>query len=286
MTEIVNFACTQPTLTPTVHTYSSRKARQSIHWGLTISFFFSASQCNTCTTSPMTQLTSHTLRNLLKSLSDIDKAWTTASMTGATHIQAISNALLSFSEVTLRSSATRLAIGQLSTMHTSATESLQWLRATLTRLNTALRGAQQTEETIRQFTAHEPVLHLSEYNHTMLLITSWASFMDDIIAGLQRDLDAKRAVVRILQQTIVSGHVKQAELEMCVATWLEQPDRLPGRANILLAAFEAERAAMKADLSSELSPKRRKSEGSVRNVEKVESPAVAILRLSGKKRQG
>lgn len=240
----------------------------------------------TITTVLMSVLTSRMLHNLLNSLSDIDKAWTTASTTGATHVQTVSNALLSFFEATCQSSATRFAVGQFSAMHTSANESLNWLRATLTRLNTALRGAQQTEEIIRQSAAHEPDIHSSGGNYAMLPIAIWSSLIRGVIAGLQRDLDAKRAVVRTFQQTIVDGHVKRIELEMCVATWLEQPDRLPGYAGILVAAFEAERAGVQTDLSPEVSPKMCKLTSGATNVEKVESPTLAMLRLPGKRKKG
>lgn len=225
-------------------------------------------------------MTPEILHSLLRSLAQTDTAWTTASTSGAPHVQSVSNFIITLSDTTLHSSASPPVAGQLSALHTSATESLRWLRKCLTRLAAALRGAKQAHETILIASADMVV----DPDALVLPLSRWAELMVPVIEGLEADLKDKREIVAVLRRTVETAHVIREELERGVATWLEQPNRKLGEAPVLLAAYEAESAQ---DVGA--SPLRYMGLGSpasaVERVAKVESPALAMLKESGRRKK-
>lgn len=226
-------------------------------------------------------MTPETLHSLLRSLAQTDTAWTTASTSGAPHVQSVSNFILTLSDATLHTSASPPAVGQLSALHASATESLRWLRKCLVRLSAALRGAKQTQETILTAATKEVV----DPDSFALPLSRWAKLVASVVQGLDADLDAKRGIVAALRNTVQTAHVVRDHMERGVATWLEQPLRTPGDAELLLAAFEAE-ASQEVLTSPFQQMQVDRPTSCVEHVDKAESPALAFLKEAGRRKKG
>lgn len=196
-------------------------------------------------------------------------------------MQSVSNFILTLSDTTLHTSAFPPAVGQLSALHASATESLRWLRKCLARLGAALRGAKQTQETILTAAAKEIV----DPHGFALPLSRWAELVATVVQGLETDLEAKREIVASLQHTVERAYVMRDQMERGVATWLEQPLRTPGDAELLLAAFEAEADQDVATSSSQQMQGDRPA-NRVEHVDKAESPALVFLKEAGRRKKG
>lgn len=225
-------------------------------------------------------MTPATLHAFLRSLSQADTAWTTTSTSGAAHVQAVSNLLVTLSDATLHSGSSPPVVGQLSALHNAATESMKWLRKCLARLSAALRGAKQAQQTVA--TARGSGGEAADA--LAIPVSRWAELMGEVVEGLESDLKDKRGVVATLHETASTAHVVRERLQVAVATWLEQPSRNVGQAAILLAAFEAEDAQMVATgmwTGERMQSPARK----VEEVGKAVSPALAMLKEAGQRKK-
>lgn len=242
------------------------------------------------TLSLLFEMTTHNreiLQSMLNSLAKTDKAWTTSSTAGTSHIQNVCNALLTFADYALLPPESAPAGEQLYSLHESATESLLWLQKTLVRLTAALSGARQTEETFLAAAMDETSItsDLNEWS-PRIPMTKWTDLVKKVNDGFQNDLQVKKGVMDLLQKSIMQGCPNREELEVGMGTWLVESGRTPGIADLIATAFQAEQLAL-ADwmATSDIASPKIQKPIVARKAEKSESPTIAMLRQTGKSKK-
>lgn len=203
---------------------------------------------------------------LLRTIAETERAWMTASTTGAAHVQTVSNTLITLADATLYTTKPSPAPGELGKVHEAGVASMRWLRTTTKRLRAALGGAERAAAEIAASDER------------------WGGHVAPVVDGFRGDLGKKERVLRHLERRACGARLDRKAMERDVATWLEAPECVVDGAATLLVAFEAEmetRDESGDDDSVSSTPRKGTPAGGGGG--RDESPAVAFLRMAGQR---